>query len=94
MRCCDQGAHNRERLTANRSDLTLQGRPNQHGTYLPHRTIQTNHSPKLCATHPRPVEQTWRNTDRSLRVRVLKSFVQQHPEQLILSKTYPTIGYT
>ena len=30
MRCCDQGAHNRERLTANRSDLTLQGGPNQH----------------------------------------------------------------
>ena len=39
MRCCDQGAHIRERLTANRSDLTLQGGPNQHGTYLPRRTI-------------------------------------------------------
>ena len=45
MRCCDQGAHIRERLTANRSDLTLQGGPNQHGTYLPRRTIRTNHSP-------------------------------------------------
>ena len=31
----DQGAHIRERLTANRSDLTLQSGPNQHGTYLP-----------------------------------------------------------
>src|SRR6185436_5238325 len=33
------------RDTANRSDLTLQGGPNQHGTYLPRRTIHTNHSP-------------------------------------------------
>ena len=33
------------RRTADRSDLTLQGGPNQHGTYLPRRTIQTNHSP-------------------------------------------------
>ena len=33
------------RLTANRFDLTLQGRPNQHGTYLPRRTIHANHSP-------------------------------------------------
>ena len=32
------------------------------------------------STHPRPVERTWRNTDRSLRVRVLKSFFQQNPE--------------
>ena len=27
MRCCDQGAHIRERLTANRSDLTLLALP-------------------------------------------------------------------
>ena len=45
MRHSDQGAHIRERLTANRSDLTLQGGPNQHGTYLPRRTIHANHSP-------------------------------------------------
>ena len=45
MRRSDQGAHIRERLTANRSDLTLQGGPNQHGTYLPRRTIHANHSP-------------------------------------------------
>ena len=45
MRCCDQGAHIRERLTANRFDLTLQGGPNQHGTQKPHRTPRTNLSP-------------------------------------------------
>ena len=41
----DQGAHIRERLTANRFDLTLQGGPNQHGTHMPHRTIRANYSP-------------------------------------------------
>ena len=46
-----------------------------------------------CSTHPHSVEQTWRNTDRSPRVRVQKSFFQQSPEQQILSKTYPTSGY-
>ena len=45
MRCCDQGAHIRERLTVNRSDLTLQGGPNQHGTQKPRRTPRINHSP-------------------------------------------------
>ena len=32
------------------------------------------------STHPHPVERTRRNTDRSLRVRVLKLFFQQNPE--------------
>ena len=45
MRCCDQGAHIRERLTAKRSDLTLQGGPNQHGTQKPRRTPRANPSP-------------------------------------------------
>ena len=45
MRCCDQGAHIRERLMANRFDLTLQGGPNQHGTQKPRRTPRTNISP-------------------------------------------------
>ena len=45
MRRSDQGAHIRERLTANRSDLTLQGGPNQHGTQKPRRTPRTNLSP-------------------------------------------------
>ena len=35
LRRSDQGAHIRERLTANRFDLTLQGGPNQHGTQKP-----------------------------------------------------------
>ena len=42
MRCCNQAAHIRERLTANRSVLTLQGGPNQHGTQKPRRTPRTN----------------------------------------------------
>ena len=42
MRRSDQGAHIRERLTANRSDLTLQGGPNQHGMQKSHRTPRTN----------------------------------------------------
>jgi len=54
MRCCDQGAHIRERLMANRSDLTLQGGPNQHGTYLPRRTIHANHSPPRLELQNRP----------------------------------------
>ena len=45
------------------------------------------------STHPHPVEQTWRNMDRSPRVRVLKLYFQQSPEHLILSETYPTSGY-
>ena len=45
MRRSDQGAHIREQLTANRFHLTLQGGPNQHGMYLPRRTIHANHSP-------------------------------------------------
>ena len=35
----------RPRDTANRSDLTLQGGPNQHGTQKPRRTPRTNLSP-------------------------------------------------
>ena len=45
MRLGDQDAHIRERLTANRSDLTLQGGLNQYDTYLPRQTIHANHSP-------------------------------------------------
>ena len=45
MRRSDQGAHIQERLAANRSDLTLQGVPNQHGTQKPRRTPRTNPSP-------------------------------------------------
>ena len=45
MRRSDQGAHIRERLTANRFDLTLQGGHNQHGTHMSRWIIRTNHSP-------------------------------------------------
>ena len=41
------------------------------------------------STHPRPVEQTWRNTERSLRVRVLKSFFQQNHEYTNTQKDLP-----
>ena len=41
----DQGAHIRERLAANRFDLTLQGGPNQHETQKSRRTPRTNISP-------------------------------------------------
>ena len=47
------------------------------------RTQPTNvqfHTLQMLSTHPHPVERTWRNTDRSLRVRVLKTFFQQNPE--------------
>ena len=54
MRCCDQGAHVRERLTVNRSDLTLQGGPNQHGTYKSRRTTRTNNSPPRLELQDRP----------------------------------------
>ena len=54
LRCSDQGAHIRERLTVNRFDLTLQGGPNQHGTYLPRRTIHANHSPPRLELQDRP----------------------------------------
>ena len=54
MRCCDQGAHIRERLTANRSDLTLQGGPNQHGTQKPRRTPRTDLSPPISNYRNQP----------------------------------------
>jgi hypothetical protein len=39
---------------ANRSDLTLQGVPNQHGTHKPRRTTRTNHSPPHLELQDRP----------------------------------------
>ena len=50
----DQGAHIRERLTANRFDLTLQDGPNQHGTQKPRRTTCTNLSPPRLELQDRP----------------------------------------
>ena len=54
MQRSDQGAHIRERLTANQFDLTLQGGPNQHGTHLPRRTIRANNSPPRLELQNRP----------------------------------------
>jgi len=54
MRRSDQGAHVRERLTANRFDLTLQGGPNQHGTQKPRRTPRTDLSPPRLEQQDRP----------------------------------------
>ena len=54
MRRSDQGAHIRERLTANRFDLTLQGGPNQHGTQNPRRTPRTDLSPPRLELQDRP----------------------------------------
>ena len=50
----DQGAHARERLTANRFDLTLQGGPNQHGTQKPCRNPRTDLSPPRLELQDRP----------------------------------------
>ena len=54
MQRSNQGAHVRERLTANRFDLTLQGEPNQHGTQKPRRTTRTNPSPPRLKLQDRP----------------------------------------
>ena len=56
LRCdaVDQGAHIREQLTANRSDLTLQGGPNQYDAHLPRWTIHANHSPPRLELQNRP----------------------------------------
>ena len=54
MRRSDQGAHIRERLTANRSDLILQGGPNQHDIGMPRRTTRTNPSPPRLELQNRP----------------------------------------
>ena len=71
LRCdaVDQGAHIRERLAANRSDLTLQGGPNQHGTHKSRRTTRTNHSPPRLELQNRPhlhiVSRAQRETTKS-----------------------------
>ena len=56
LRCdaVNRGAHVRERLTANRFDLTLQGGPNQHGTRMPRRTTRTNPSPSRLELQNHP----------------------------------------
>ena len=75
MRRSDQGAHIRERLTANRFALTLQGGPNQHGTQKPRRTPRTNLSPP-CLELQEPaqrhiVSRALRETTKSKHMRPL-----------------------
>ena len=56
LRCdaVDQGVHVRERLTANRFDLTFQGGSNQHDTHKPRQTTRTNLSPSHLELQDRP----------------------------------------
>src|SRR6185436_19986547 len=87
MRCCDQGAHIRERLTANRSDLTLQGGPNQHGTRKPRRTTCTNPSPphlelqKLAQQHI--VSRALRETTKSKHMQPLTPRPLDYPRSWV-----------
>ena len=86
MRCCDQDAHIRERLTANRSVLTLQGGPNQHGTYLPRRTIHANHSsPRLELQEPAQrhmVSRAQRETTKSKHIHPNSPRLLDSPQEL------------
>ena len=56
LRCdaVDQGVHVRERLSANRFDLTFQGGSNQHDTHKPRQTTRTNISPPRLQLQDRP----------------------------------------
>ena len=86
LRRSDQGAHIRERLTANRFDLTLQGGPNQHGTYFPRRTIHANHSPpRLELQEPAQrhmVSRAQRETTKSKHMHPHFSATTQLPQEL------------
>ena len=86
MWCCDQGAHIRERLTANRFDLTLQGRPNQHGTQKPRRTPRTNLSPpRLELQEPAQrhmVSRAQRETTKSKHMHTHFSATTRLPQEL------------
>ena len=62
-------------------------------------SVQFQHSKAMRmgprrSTHPHPVKRTWRNTDRSLRVRVLKLFFQQNHEYTNTQQVLPDQGYT
>ena len=82
----DQGAHIRERLTANRFDLTLQGGPNQHGTQKPRRTPRTELSPprlelqELAQRHM--VSRAQRETTKSKHIHPQLSATTRPPQEL------------
>ena len=87
LRRSDQGAHIRERLTANRFDLTLQGGPNQHGTYFPRRTIHANHSPP-CLELQEPaqrhmVSRAQRETTKSKQCILISSRLLDYPRSWV-----------
>ena len=74
------------RLTANRFDLTLQGGPNQHGTYLPRRTIHANHfPPRLELQEPAQrhmVSRAQRETTKSKHVQPNSPRLLDSPQEL------------
>ena len=88
LRCdaVDQGAHIRECLTANRSDLTLQGGPNQHSTQKPRRTMRANHSPPRLElqepTQRHMVSRAQRETTKSKHMNPRFSATTRLPQEL------------
>ena len=74
------------RRTADRSDLTLQGGPNQHGTYLPRWNIHANHSsPRLELQEPAQrhmVSRAQRETTKSKHMHPHFSATTQLPQEL------------
>ena len=86
MRCRDQGARIRERLTANRSVLTLQGGPNQHGAQKPRRTPRTNLSlPRLELQEPAQrhmVSRAQRETTKSKHMHPISPRLLDSPQEL------------
>ena len=86
LRCdaVDHGAHVRERLTANRFDLTLQGGPNQHGTHRSRRTTHTNYSPP-CLELQEPAQ-------RHIVRRALRETAKSKCVQPILRGHWTTLG--
>ena len=86
MRRSNQGAHIRERLTANRSDLTMQSEPNQHDTRMLRRTTRTNHSPpRLELQEPAQrhmVSRAQRETTKSKHMHTQFSATTRPPQEL------------
>ena len=85
------------RDTANRSDLTFQGGPNQHGTYLPRRTIHTNHSPPRLELQDRPnimVSRAQRETTKSKHMQSHFSATTRPPQEVSWSPVLSKQGST
>ena len=68
---------------ANRSDLTLQGGPNQHSTHKPRRTTRTNHSPpRLELQEPTQRHIVSRALREPPKVNTYKPFLRGHSTTL------------